>query len=274
MMSVLDHVDTSLVACICGHLRDEHCSGFFEPCNVDECGCEDYVLDEADAISQAQTYGNVYVSDRFTLSDVEAMIGSRAENWAGKCYAIATAVHRAAEEAGKGIGGRVVYGHFTGFVHPLGHFGARAALGFEQHGWIDLGDGNVLDPTRWVFENVDPYVYEGPGDDYDEGGNRLREMNQRACPSAGESETLQTLQLTTGAMALVGAISGGQLKAAPMSAIDGKVQLHLTAKQGHWIAGLALPVLGDYAGDVFSALVEAGMSVYIPIDNRLKVLAA
>ena len=40
------------------------------------------------------------------------------------------------------------------------------AQGRPVHVWIELPDGTVLDPTRWTFEGVWPYVYQGPADFY------------------------------------------------------------------------------------------------------------
>lgn len=44
---------------------------------------------------------------------------------------------------------------------------------FTQHSWIQLEDERVLDPTRWVFEGVAPYIYVGESDYYDYGTNAL-----------------------------------------------------------------------------------------------------
>ena len=45
----------------------------------------------------------------------------------------------------------------------------RDADGRPVHTWIEKLDGTVVDPTRWVFEGVWPYIYEGPRDWYDKG---------------------------------------------------------------------------------------------------------
>lgn len=39
--------------------------------------------------------------------------------------------------------------------------------GRPVHVWIERSDGSVLDPTRWVFEGVFPYTYEGVADLYE-----------------------------------------------------------------------------------------------------------
>ena len=31
--------------CMCGHVDDEHETGFFRPCTIDGCQCDDYEAD-------------------------------------------------------------------------------------------------------------------------------------------------------------------------------------------------------------------------------------
>lgn len=100
-----------------------------------------------------------------TLRQLEAATGLKAKDWAGSCYAIACA-------AAKLISGAVaIYGHWTGPTVSGSIFAGRLVV---QHGWVLLRDGRVLDPTRWEFEQRKPYIYCGPSDYYDEGGNKFR----------------------------------------------------------------------------------------------------
>jgi hypothetical protein len=74
------------------------------------------------------------------------------------------------------IPGSAVYGHWTGPIAKDSYFhrlGAGAGP-FVRHGWILLPDERVCDPTRWVFEDVAPYLYVGEADHYDEGGDKFR----------------------------------------------------------------------------------------------------
>lgn len=264
MTAIPDCVDLDLVACVCGHLRDEHEQSFFSPCQW--CDCEDYAPDTEEIYAQAQAAGTEYVSDRFTLEEASALIDIPMERWPGSCYAVATALFNGAVAAGKATGGRVVYGHWRGFMHPQGHFGARARLGFTSHGWIDLGDGRVLDPTRWVFENVAPYLYEGPGDEYDEGGNVLRAELARPCPPA--TGTLEVLHLDDGAARFLAGLSGQALK----PSYGEQTLVMLDRSQLFWLANIALDALGEHAEAIYTALIDAGHRALIPVDNRLKAL--
>ena len=100
-----------------------------------------------------------------TVQEVEEATGYSAETWKGNCYGMATAI------LSRGlVEGRAEYGIWHGAIAPGSYFEGRPVA---RHGWIRLPDGQVLDPTRWVFENVDPYIYVGPDDNYDLGGADL-----------------------------------------------------------------------------------------------------
>lgn len=98
------------------------------------------------------------VAWKMTAEEVATAINIPVSEWPGKCYGIAMAM----VEAGL-VEGTAVYGHWTGKVHPKAPvFGERSDLAFQSHGWILSDDeGAVVDPTRWVFENRAPYIYEG-----------------------------------------------------------------------------------------------------------------
>ena len=92
-----------------------------------------------------------------TLAECEKALGETASAWVARCYEISCRIVAAGL-----VEGEAVYGHWTGDVATGSHFADRGKrLPFVQHGWILLKDGRVLDPTRWVFENVAPYLYIG-----------------------------------------------------------------------------------------------------------------
>lgn len=82
-----------------------------------------------------------------------------ADKWKGNCYAVATAIHKAGL-----IDGKVEYGFWLGPIAEGSHFENRP---LTRHGWVRLPDKTIYDPTRWVFENVAPYIYVGEDDHYD-----------------------------------------------------------------------------------------------------------
>jgi len=98
-----------------------------------------------------------------TIEALESSVNLAAELWHGKCSELAWA---AIELLGHGD---YAYGHYLGYVDPKGYWGKYSPFSM-RHGWALLEDGRILDPTRWSFENVEPYIYVGDAKDYDEGG--------------------------------------------------------------------------------------------------------
>jgi hypothetical protein len=73
-------------------------------------------------------------------------------HWPGNCHGIATLIREADL-----VPGKAEYGWYFGPVNEGSHFYGGSYP--YRHGWIKLHDGRIYDPTRWVFENVDPYIY-------------------------------------------------------------------------------------------------------------------
>jgi hypothetical protein len=184
------------------------------------------------------------------LRRTEIAYGHPPEAWRGACYAVATAL------AGTLADAEAVYGHYRGPVAPDGYFGHRAHLGFIQHGWVLLSEGTVIDPTRWVFENVEPYVYIAPvSDDYDRGGNVLWTQMMGPPPEAGNDEIVLILS--------------GDAEVLALGIFE---TWELTYRQAHWIAHLPPAAMGAAGESLFRQLIAADLGAWIPIDNRREVL--
>lgn len=181
------------------------------------------------------------------------------EQWPGNCYGVAGAIHKAGL-----VRGRLCYGMYFGYIDPESCFGPRA---FTHHGWIER-KSTLYDPTRWVFDGVDPYIYVGPKDDenYDFGSNRLRKMRMQPCPEFDSSRTPFIAP-----EALWPFIEGtiGDL-------YQGKGVLGV--QQVMWFANMPLDMLGDMAKPVFEWIAApkeeggVGLPGFIPQDNREFVL--
>ncbi len=103
------------------------------------------------------------------IEQAVAASGIPLEDWPGDCARISNAL---AEH----YGGIARFGHFLGEISDDSLFAGRPTT---QHGWIELPDGSVVDPTRWAFEHdrddlQSAYIWHGPADEYDLGGDRLR----------------------------------------------------------------------------------------------------
>ena len=84
-------------------------------------------------------------------------------DWPGNCHGVALAVLRLVPVRGM----RLARGVYTGPVSRRSVYRG----GPQQHSWLVLADGRILDPTRWAMETPSrPAIYLGPCDHYDEGG--------------------------------------------------------------------------------------------------------
>jgi hypothetical protein len=182
-----------------------------------------------------------------------AAIGVPVPAWRGRCHKIACMlVDR------KVVAGRPAYGHYYGPVAPSSYFSRSRHLPFQPHGWIVLPDNQVCDPTRWVFEATAPYLYIGPGDDYDEGGNRLLAAQAGPCPPPAGPVAVE--------------LRGSPAAPWIVRLADGQVVGGLTVRQAFWLANLPLVTLGHLARPIYELLTETGYRAAIPIDNRLRIL--
>jgi hypothetical protein len=195
------------------------------------------------------------IRTRPTLAEVEVAIGWPSSEWAGNCYAVACAVAGQARR----VRGRPAYGHYLGEVRPGSRFFGRQVV---HHGWVVLEDGGVLDPTRWEFEQVAPYLHwaDGVGAEYDEGGNALRDAMERPAPARVRADKL----VSVGARDLPVATRRWMERELGMRerTLDA-----LTVNQVFWFANLSLRRLGAHARPIFSWLARRGREQAVPIDN-------
>jgi hypothetical protein len=177
------------------------------------------------------------------------------EKWPGNCYAVALAMLDK-----KIVKGEPRYGHWLGPVEPGTMFYGRGRV--VRHGWIDAGGALVVDPTRWVFQGVAPYIYYAPDFDgwYDAGGNVLQEelFGDRPVPSSARTGRWYESppELSQHLQALMGSASCS----------------NVTREQLSWLANRPLPRLGAHARPIFRWIIALKLGAYIPIDNRMLVL--
>lgn len=189
--------------------------------------------------------------EELTIEDVEQALDLPASKWHGQCYGIATSIL----EAGL-IEGDPIYGHFLGEINKDGYWKGREKHPFVQHGWILLPDGRILDPTRFSFENKEPYIYIGEGGtDYDEGGDMWRAAITRPCPEP-EGETLEE--------------AGWKLEGEESFAFHMLTRTpfkEITRAQVFWIANLPYAAIVSYIPIIFPALARNNLKVAVPLDN-------
>ena len=191
--------------------------------------------------------------------DVAKAIEFPVEAWPGKCYGVAGEILK----AGLVEGAELHYGHWLGPVSescPVEGF--KNGAPFQRHGWIEREDGSIVDPTRWVFEGAEPYIYEGPNDYYDVGGNVYREASLRPCPDYDPTEERTTLAVWK---------FDGDAHRYVMDEIFDHAP-GITAPMAWWLANLPLQRLDVHARPIYLALVDCGLRARIPIDNYRLVL--
>ncbi len=190
-------------------------------------------------------------------SRVAEQIGVKVIDWMGNCYFIACRML----EAGV-VKGEPRYGHWRGPIAPGSMFDRGSPI--TRHGWIaakEEGRDIVIDPTRWVFEDASPYIYQAPDFEgwYDAGGNVFRDENVKPFPEFDEKYGAYRLPV--------------QLRQPIRRLLD--KQLPVADRcQLHWLATQSLNRLGQDAGPVFRWLVQKKMGALIPIDNRRLVLGS
>lgn len=186
-----------------------------------------------------------------TINEMAKAIDFPVDKWPGNCYSVACDIVKA-----KLVRGNPRYGIYHGHINEDSVFAGRQ---ITRHGWIERRT-TLVDPTRWVFESVDPYIYIGPKDDpdYDFGGNQLMKSLLQPPPifdSKSNHWKVPNHLLTFVQSVLVS---------------NGKVVCSL---QLIWLASLPLDMLRDHAEPLFLWIRDdVGMPGFIPVDNRDFVL--
>lgn len=212
------------------------------------------------ALTNKRPQPNVYP---ISAKGMAKRIGIPLDRWPGNCFTVACAL---VDKKG-GVDGDAVYGHWTGPVAPGTMFHGKPLI---QHGWVLRSDGTVVDPTRFVFEGAEPYIYEGPADYYDEGGNAWRKAMLSPAPDFNEKldnpNFMKLVKWKPKNQRLARAVD---ILLEPAKRKVGFLSRH----QLFWLANLPYemltPVPGlDLAPDLYKELGKLGLEVAVPLDNR------
>ena len=190
--------------------------------------------------------------EQLTIEDVEQALDLPAEKWHGQCYGIAKGI----AEAGL-VEGDAIYGHYLGDIDKDGYWGRRKELPFVQHGWILLPDDRILDPTRFSFENEEPYIYIGDGGtDYDEGGDMWRAALLKPCPTPSGNRKVKDAgwELDTNETFTFQLLTGTPFD-------------KMTTEQTFWIANLPYAALAPHIPIVYPVLGRYDLKGFVPFDN-------
>ena len=97
------------------------------------------------------------VADYPTYLEVQEAIDWPVEKWEGQCYEVACAIVDNVI-----IEGEVEYGLYLGPVDPGGDFDHTKPA--HCHSWIRKPNGDIIDPTLWVFRGFVPFIALIPHD--------------------------------------------------------------------------------------------------------------
>jgi hypothetical protein len=187
---------------------------------------------------------------------VAEKIGFPLDKWPGNCYGVASACVK------KGVvKGKPRYGHFVGVVAKGSMFYSKSHIGFARHGWVELPNGQIFDPTRYVFENVEPYIYIGDNNEtYDIGGSLFRKATMSPPPVYDASREQITLELSNNNLQCIKDLLGDERE-------GNTFDLH----QVFWIGNQHPDSFFD-AKEVYLEFEKKGHSAIIPIDYQNFVL--
>lgn len=174
-------------------------------------------------------------------------------NWPGNCHYVAKLILDF-----NIVKGQLCYGLWHGLIADGNSFSGRL---FTHHGWIELENGQIYDPTRWVFESALPYIYIGPNNgEYDFGGNKLREKMQPSCPPFLNNETQFNYS---------GLSKRTKVKIAELVPSIPDV---LCLSQLFWLANYPPDYFVAEAKAIYTWIVKQGQRALIPYDNKQRIL--
>lgn len=183
--------------------------------------------------------------------EVADAIGEPVHTWPDRCHEIALAI----VATGLAPGSYTRYGLYHGPIAPTGYFANRPLV---RHGWIVQVPARgtryeIIDPTRWVFEDVEPYVYFGPdSDDYDLGAGSTR----RGTTPPAFSVTERTYRLDG---------LDGQTRRFVLGLLRHDTRL-VSYSQLFWLANRPPDELGEHAPAIYEWLGCQRLRGLIPID--------
>lgn len=191
---------------------------------------------------------------------ISEQIGTPLDLWHGNCHAVASLIL----EKMPIMGMRLVRGHYDGHVSKDSVYHG----GIQQHSWLRLEDGRILDPTRWCMTRPEnPFIYLGENDAYDEAGVMLSEMSRAAW--SGSLAAIGALRPEDRLQGLLDDMTESQ----KMSLADG-LQIPAEKLSGfELLQALSAPVehLEDPAS-FYRAAEECSLKSMIKMDNWMRVM--
>lgn len=193
-------------------------------------------------------------------AEIAALIDIPLDQWPGDCHGIADAIRQRIPVAGM----RLARGHWNGPVSRRSVYRS----GLQQHTWLKLADGRILDPTRWAIVSPDrPFVYLGACDHYDEGARELTSRIPPPFPGSGpDGQALAVERLSDSKRSVLAAHLGMSHAAAWDE--NGKRRLASNLRHAVHEDTSRLP----NAEALYAFLQDHGLRSMIPIDSWMRVM--
>ena len=190
------------------------------------------------------THNNV-----FDVNEISKSINKPFESWKGNCYYISCLIVKSGL-----VEGKAVFGKYYGYIDNGSMFAGSI---FTNHGWIETPEGQIIDPTRWVFENKEPYIFETNKNnkDYDRGSNIMKEIFVSSVPEFNSSGRVIE-------------INNNEIEGILASFLGDKKEDNVVCVgQAMFVGSQSLKLLGDNAKPLFTWFKDNSLEVFIPLDN-------
>lgn len=129
------------------------------------------------------------MNEFISINEIESAINTHSDLWIGHCHLTSSKILKSGI-----ITGNLVYGHYHGPIHEDSIFSMDVN---PSHGWIELGDDTICDPTRWVFDNVEPYLYMSKKSNADYQKVDLKEITTLSPKKSSDECSLNLIPLDT-----------------------------------------------------------------------------
>jgi hypothetical protein len=183
------------------------------------------------------------------IKEIEKAIGEPIDNWKGNCYGVAQAC-----VDNKIVKGKVRYGHYRGYISPKSLFAGHIGIKWCHHAWVEMEDGTIFDPTRWVFEVKEPYIFVGKNN----GEYSVGERVNKTPPPVFDSNK-KVFDVSNWNLELLNFIK--------MLLKDKRTEKTLSLMQIFWIANEDPKVLENFAKPLYIELEKMGEDAFIPQSN-------
>jgi hypothetical protein len=204
---------------------------------------------------------------KLAVVQCERAIKLKAQEWPLRCFEISMMI----AQAGLVPRGELRYGVYRGPVASKSPFYRRP---ISRHGWIEVpdkdrvGDGYVVDATRWVFTCEEPRIAviganSREFEQYDIGAEAT---NNELQPDQGPPQDADLL-VRDGDMAQITTIRWPRVTHKFLDKHFGR-HADLLLGQVWWLAHRSPTVLGSLAEPIYQTVIDAKLGGLVPIDYR------